>query len=302
VAKKYTVILIPEGTHQVKKFRTSLMFIPILILMVVASASAAGFWFYKFNQIQQSMPDVDSIERRASRQEAQIHAFDERLKEMKGTMTELKKFNKRLRILANLESPEDVDGVMGMGGPEASGADSGLRLTHTTSERKLRSMTGDLSRLEAESQAELLVQKELAKFLKERRSILACTPSVWPVRGWVTSGFGKRVSPFTGKKQFHSGIDISTRRGTPIIAPADGVVTFVGRDGSYGKLVAINHGHGIVTRYAHLHKYEVKKGQKIKRGDTIAQVGNTGRSTGPHLHYEVLLSGVPTNPKYYILD
>jgi murein DD-endopeptidase MepM/ murein hydrolase activator NlpD len=163
-------------------------------------------------------------------------------------------------------------------------------------------MRQELDELYAAGDAERQVQIELAKFLKERRSILASTPSIWPVKGWVTSGFGNRTSPFTGKKQFHAGIDISNKKGTPIVAPADGVVTFAGRRGSFGNMVMINHGHGLVTRYGHLSKFEVKVGQKVKRGQKIARVGNTGRSSGPHLHYEVLMSGVPTNPRYYILD
>jgi len=146
------------------------------------------------------------------------------------------------------------------------------------------------------------VQQQLAKFLKERRSVLAATPSIWPVRGWVTSSFGMRISPFTGRSQFHHGLDISTRTGSNIRAPADGVVTFVGRSGGYGKILVINHGNGLVTRYGHLRSFAVKIGQKVKRDQVIAYVGNSGRSTGPHLHYEVMLAGVPTNPMYYILE
>jgi murein DD-endopeptidase MepM/ murein hydrolase activator NlpD len=177
-----------------------------------------------------------------------------------------------------------------------------VRLSATNAERRLQVLQRDLDRLSAESETERLLQQHLAKFLKDRRSILASTPALWPVRGWVTSGFGTRISPFGKGRKFHAGVDISTRRGTPIIAPAGGVITFAGWEGGYGRMLAINHGQGIVTRYGHLQKFKVKLGQKVERGQAIALVGNTGRSTGPHLHYEVLLSGVPTNPMYYILD
>jgi murein DD-endopeptidase MepM/ murein hydrolase activator NlpD len=132
--------------------------------------------------------------------------------------------------------------------------------------------------------------------------MLASTPSIWPVRGWVTSGFGKRLSPFTGRKNLHTGIDIATRHGTVVVAPADGVVTRVTTKYDMGKLVEIDHGYGILTRYGHNSEILVRPGQRVRRGQPIARVGNTGRSTGPHLHYEVRLNGVPVNPMRYIVD
>ncbi len=179
---------------------------------------------------------------------------------------------------------------------------SGVKLTNTMGERRVMIMRRDLDQMANDAETERSIQKELAKFLQERRSVLASTPSVWPVHGWVTSGYGYRISPFTGKRQFHAGLDISTRTGSPIVSPAAGVVTFAGREGGYGNMLVINHGHGLVTRYGHLSSFAVKLGQKIARGQKVGAVGSTGRSSGPHLHYEVLMSGVPTNPRYYILD
>jgi murein DD-endopeptidase MepM/ murein hydrolase activator NlpD len=138
--------------------------------------------------------------------------------------------------------------------------------------------------------------------LEGQVNLLAATPSIRPTTGWVTSRFGYRKSPFTGARTFHSGLDIATRQGTPVVAPADGAITFAGPKGLMGNMLTIRHGHGIVTRYGHLSKIFKKVGAKVKRGDLIAHVGNTGRSTGPHLHYEVLLSGVPVNPARYILN
>jgi len=133
-------------------------------------------------------------------------------------------------------------------------------------------------------------------------SLLARTPSIWPTKGWVSSNFGYRVSPFTNEQEFHAGLDIVTRNKASIVAPADGIIASVGRDYGYGNIVTINHGNGLITRYAHLSKALVKKGQFVKRGENIALVGTTGRTTGPHLHYEVHLNGVPVNPKRYILN
>jgi murein DD-endopeptidase MepM/ murein hydrolase activator NlpD len=143
---------------------------------------------------------------------------------------------------------------------------------------------------------------ELHRFLEDQKVLLASTPSIWPAQGWLSSRFGYRQSPFTGQKEFHKGIDISARMNAPIVAPASGIVTYVGKDGGYGRVVRINHGHGVMTLFGHIEKALVKKGQRVKRGETIALVGNTGRSTGPHVHYEVHLNGVPVSPLRYILE
>lgn len=264
--------------------------------------ATGGYWFYRYQSLCEGLPGIQALKLQNQRQEAQIRVFSERLGNITQQMARLKAFNHRLRVLANLEESTEQAPLFGVGGPDGAGGGPGVRLSNTVQERRLQAMRRDLEQLTAAGEAEYQVQKQLAKFLQDRRSILASTPSVWPTHGWVTSGFGYRISPFTGKRQFHAGLDISTRRGTPIKAPADGVVTFAGREGGFGRVVVINHGHGLVTRYGHLSGFSVKVGQKVKRHQVIGQVGNTGRSTGPHLHYEVLLSGTPTNPRHYILD
>ncbi|TFG38306.1 MAG: M23 family metallopeptidase, partial [Syntrophobacterales bacterium] len=143
--------------------------------------------------------------------------------------------------------------------------------------------------------------QELLDFLKEQKSILASTPSIWPVMGWVTSGYGYRTSPFTGKREFHRGIDISTKVGDPVVAPAKGTAVKVAKKSDMGNMITIDHGNGIVTSYGHLLKMStIKRGQKVKRGDVIGYVGNSGRSTGPHLHYGICVSGIHVDPKRYL--
>jgi len=143
---------------------------------------------------------------------------------------------------------------------------------------------------------------ELEAFYRDQKVLLASTPSVWPVRGYLSAGFGNRNDPFTGQKDFHPGIDISTPLGTRVLAPADGVVISCGEKGGYGNAIIVDHGYDIVTRYAHLSRFNVKPGQRIHRGDVIGFVGNTGRSTAPHLHYEVWVRDQAQNPIHYILD
>lgn len=125
-------------------------------------------------------------------------------------------------------------------------------------------------------------------------------PNLWPVEGQVTGSFGQRIDPFNGEGAFHSGVDISAAVGTAVIAPADGVVTFADYLGGYGRAIMVDHGHGISTRYGHLSSFAVAAGQYIHRGDTIGYVGLSGRSTGPHLHYEVRINDVPVNPYKYL--
>ncbi|HUL72346.1 MAG TPA: M23 family metallopeptidase [Vicinamibacterales bacterium] len=132
--------------------------------------------------------------------------------------------------------------------------------------------------------------------VENQQALARATPSIWPVAGWLSSGFGNRTDPFTGQPDFHAGLDISADKGTPVRATADGVVESAGYNGNYGNCILITHGFGIATRFGHLSGYAVGIGQKVKRGDTIGYVGATGRATSSHLHYEILLNGQPINP------
>lgn len=143
---------------------------------------------------------------------------------------------------------------------------------------------------------------QLWESLSDSQSLLAATPSMRPSRGPIGSRFGYRADPINGKMKMHAGLDIVVPTGTPVRAPADGVVSFAGWDDYYGKLVSIDHGYGVLTRYGHNSQIYVQVGQKIDKYDVISAVGSTGRSTGPHLHYEVRVNGVPVNPANYILD
>lgn len=143
---------------------------------------------------------------------------------------------------------------------------------------------------------------QLDQYLLDKDSILKSTPTLLPTRGWITSYFGVRESPTSGRVKMHEGLDIGGKLGSPIVAPADGIVTFVGKKPGFGVLVQVDHGYGLESIYAHAEVATVKKGEIVGRGDMIARVGNTGYSTGPHLHYEIRVNGTPVDPLYYILD
>jgi murein DD-endopeptidase MepM/ murein hydrolase activator NlpD len=132
--------------------------------------------------------------------------------------------------------------------------------------------------------------------VEKREALMNATPSIWPIHGWLSAGFGMRPDPFTGERDFHPGLDISADKGTPILATADGVVDLAAPSGDYGNLVIVNHGYGLTTRYGHLSKFAVWVGKVVKRGDVLGYVGATGRATGPHLHYEILANGKLMNP------
>lgn len=143
---------------------------------------------------------------------------------------------------------------------------------------------------------------ELWESLSDSQSILAATPSIRPARGPIGSRFGYRIDPINGKTKMHAGLDIVVSPGTLVRAPADGVVSFAGWDDQFGKLVSVDHGYGVLTRFAHNSQIFVQVGQKVSKYDVISATGSTGRSTGPHLHYEVRVNGVPVDPANYILD
>lgn len=144
--------------------------------------------------------------------------------------------------------------------------------------------------------------EKLMEEAEKRKDRWNATPSIWPVKGWVTSGFGPRISPFTGRPALHDGLDIGASSKTPVRAPAHGRVTAIGFNSKLGYIVRVDHGYGIQTLYGHLAKYLVKNGQRIKRGDVVGLVGSTGLSTGPHLHYMVQVRGRAVNPRQYILE
>ncbi len=132
--------------------------------------------------------------------------------------------------------------------------------------------------------------------VESQQQLARATPSIWPLAGWLSSGYGNRKDPFDGSADFHPGLDIAANRGTPVRATADGTVSTAGYNGNYGNSVLIEHGFSISTRFGHMSRLAVREGQQIRRGDVVGYVGSTGRATGAHLHYEILVNGSPINP------
>jgi murein DD-endopeptidase MepM/ murein hydrolase activator NlpD len=247
------------------------------------------------------MGQLDEQRSTISSQRSQIQSFAEDINTLKSTIAALNEFEQKIRIMANLEHKNDSASLLAVGGSMPEDLDANLPLAQDH-DRLVREMHTQMQQVQQAGEVQENSFSSLLKSLEGKRNLLAATPSLHPTRGWISSNFGYRVSPFTGRKEFHRGLDIATREGTSIIAPADGVVTYSGKKWLMGNMITIDHGYGMVTRYGHISKLLKKKGNRVKRGEVIALVGNTGRSTGPHLHYEVRLNGVPVNPAKYILD
>jgi murein DD-endopeptidase MepM/ murein hydrolase activator NlpD len=208
------------------------------------------------------------------------------------------RFEDEVRVLADLEPVDDDVREVGVGGPEiAAPVLEDGSLTQT-----LTSLNIDVDRLLRQIRLQRHSFDEILGRLKAKTGELKGMPSIRPVdSGYISSTFGRRRDPFTGRISRHEGVDFSTRRGSRVFATADGVVKFAAYDGGYGYTIEIDHGNDIVTRYSHNSKLLVTRGQEVKRGDVIAYVGSSGRSSGPHLHYEVRVDGKLEDPIKYIL-
>jgi len=310
--KKISFVVLSNSGAPAKQMCASKASIRLVGVFILACLISVGYVVYDYFQLKQTMVHLQT---RASHltnelteiqsQRQQIQEFASEINSLKGHLVSLNNFEKKIRIIANIEKTDDSNNIFGVGGsiPEDLDARLPLMEKHNSLMRDMHEQINELNRASIHQKGEF---ESLLKSLEDQQNLLASTPAIRPIsrgeKSWVTSSFGFRRSPFTGQREFHRGFDISTRKGTPILATAEGVVTFVGKKGLLGNTVIIDHGHGMVTRYGHCSKFLKKRGEKVKRWEPIALVGNTGRSTGPHVHYEVRLNGIPVNPYKYILN
>lgn len=285
-----------------------------LVLLIVQGVFMAHYVIQSSQVLELTVLREDVVSMRE-----QTSSFSNSLEELKRRLLAMQEVNQRLKIMLGIEEQKQGDMVSGKGGSEqpvvggeplqgalpvigqapapvlAGAPPSGDLLT-------VNKVQEDISWLERQSKVEEQVLDALIEAAKDKAGRWAAMPSIWPVHGWVTSGFGPRVSPFTGLLAMHDGLDIGAAPNTSVQAPASGYVVSAGFEAKMGNVIQVDHGYGIETEYGHLAKILVKKGQKVKRGDVIALVGSTGRSTGPHLHYMVKIKGQSVNPRDYILD
>ena len=296
---KYFEVMVFGGDHLAcRQFR-----IPKSVIRFIMGASSfilvgAGFLLTLFIRDGLVVDKLKAAQLETQRLIAENNTYLEAAAEFEN---KLQLFEAKSTRLAQLVGDDnEYQAKMGLGGPEF--AESDIDKSVNLFNNELNSyMRNDLALLfrKASLVEERLSSAEEAYHTKQQ--LLDAVPSLLPANGWFSSAFSMRSDPFTGQRTFHKGLDISCDHGTPVYAPANGVITGRGRDEGFGKMVIINHGNGIVTKYAHLSKFNVSKGQRVKKGDLIAYVGSTGRSTGPHLHYEVYKNGQVVNPMKYII-
>jgi murein DD-endopeptidase MepM/ murein hydrolase activator NlpD len=284
----YTLILVPDARSAFRKIRVSVRLVRAVMGAAAAVVLALGGLLVHYARLSGQVSELNALRRENTALSEQTRRYADSLVQLQGRMAGLQSRVAKLGVMSGLEQTLPVGGMGGAtaidNGPPSHDPDITL---HALS-RRLSDLSERSERIES--------------FYADQTVLLSHTPSVWPVRGYLSSGFGNRVDPFTGGRDFHPGIDISAPRGTKIVAPADGVVVAVGRRGGYGNAIVIDHGYGTITRYGHLEAFNVRPGQRVRRGDVLGFVGNTGRSNAPHLHYEVWVNDKAQNPIHYILE
>jgi murein DD-endopeptidase MepM/ murein hydrolase activator NlpD len=293
--KGYTILILTDLSARARQLRVSQ---PMLGGILVGGAIAflmVVYLFYYYVAFQAHDGELKRLRRTVKVQQG----VATRLETLAQEVTRLHTFDDQIRRLAGMQEAESTV-AMGGGTLELQKAlEAGEQAEH---EQLIDRLYQDLQQLEREVALRAESLEAVTTYLNQQKDRLAATPSIWPTQGYVSSRFGSRISPFTGRQQQHTGIDVAAQRGTPILAAADGVVTFSGRLAGYGRAIVITHGFGFKTFYGHNQENKVRKGQHVKRGQEIGTVGSSGYSTGSHVHYEVLADGTPVNPLKYIID
>jgi murein DD-endopeptidase MepM/ murein hydrolase activator NlpD len=296
--RRWTLVLVPHGSEPSRIVEVSyglLRLVAGAVGGIVVLALLAGYAtishttdFSRAIRIQQENASL-------AREIGELHG---RLATLADTLTRISQRDARIRVLANLEPIDPQVQAAGIGGP----ASPEMGLAGLTVSRRTADIRVDLGALIRRANLLASSFKEAADSLALHTARLAATPSIMPTQGWLSSAFSSmRTHPILHMARPHEGIDVSAPMGSPIEAPAAGVVTDAGWETGYGNTITINHGFGIVTKFAHASKLLVKNGQRVSRGQRIALVGNSGLATGPHLHYEVHVNGRPVNPLKYVL-
>lgn len=302
--KSFTLIVVPDHSSAVRRYHIQKRFLLQVLGGVGVVALLGVIGTVRYFQLAR-----DAAENRILRDEnlalkMQLKSIRERIDHIGSTLDRVERFDQKLRAITLLSDPQRN---LAMGptesDPQAQQAGSvENQFTRLTTGDAPAVLSGKLDKLSAEATRQEQSLQQLHDYFQDQKSLLASTPSIWPARGWVTSDFGQRLDPYTADRVMHAGLDIAAPHGKDVVAPAEGTVVFAGLEGGYGNVLVIDHGYGIKTRYGHLAKITVKAGDRIKRGQIVAVVGNTGRSTGPHLHYEVRVNGIPQNPRKFILE
>jgi murein DD-endopeptidase MepM/ murein hydrolase activator NlpD len=285
-----------DGKTANLRIRSGFIVLIVIAVVTIVVTFAYNLTSYAKKEVDRSRLSQAEAENRVVR--AEIKRVEKEIMNLEDLIDSMESYDKQLRNYAPLQPLDDELRNMGVGGYTAPVQHESIS---PEMKEELANVTETLDNLLGRARLQKESYNELADHLQEKSYIRNHTPSIMPVNGWMLRGFGYQVDPFTGQVKMHEGLDIAAPIGTPIVAPADGTVRYAGDKKDYGLCVEIEHGYGFVTLYAHCQRIRVNSGMNIKRGEVIAYVGNTGRSTGPHLHYEVQIAHTPVNPLNYIL-
>jgi murein DD-endopeptidase MepM/ murein hydrolase activator NlpD len=316
---RYSIVIMPQSGYgpNIHRFTITGREIKIALSVVAGVAGVAVIAFLAASIYIQSMPNSEQLKRletensvlRTVMAQAQqkMALIDQKLNGIENMEVQIRRLTQvRDNARALSMGPVSEESVLNSLGTEPSGPRFNealiLKMEETFGVSDPEAILNKLDELFREAQGGELKLAELSAYVREQKFILTHTPSTWPVRGWVTSGFGSRPNPFTHSQQFHQGIDIDRELGAPVTVTGDGVVVFAGVQEGMGKMLVVDHGLGVQTIYAHLSDFSAAVGDQVNRGQRVGSVGNTGRSTGSHLHYEVRIHGIPRNPMQYIFD
>lgn len=305
----FTVMIIPHSERPTLIFNISLFLVQTLGFLVVVSIVLMMIFSYSYQHMRVELAEYSMKAEEYKLLREQVDFFAKETEMLQEKMKALEKLDTDIRVLMKhdpaIEKLDDTtqikiaQAVLESNSPYASRG-GGFQITRNPTTIR-EQMNADLEMIKNEMDAREDSLTQLRSAVQERHDRLAATPSIWPVRNArITSPFGYRRSPLNFRMEFHSGIDLATNYGAPVYAASDGVVTFSGWRSGYGWTVIISNDYGFTTLYAHNSQLLVKRGTKVSKGDIIAKVGSSGRSTGPHLHYEVWVNGSLVNPKEYL--
>jgi len=292
--RSFTILVVPHTGEQFRKLRLTSGGLRALTVSVALVAVAALFLAAHYLAFYRDLGELRELRLSNSELKRQNLDYELSVEHLNERVSSLQDFVRKLSVMAGLDTTLEADVDGGVGGPHD--------LDYTTTSGAFAEVKGELDRMRGELAGLEEKSRVLERFYEQNNLMLASTPSIWPVRGYFSSSFGIRNDPFTGEREMHYGIDISTMAGRPVVATAEGIVLYASRRGTYGNIVVIDHKFGVMTRYAHLSGFDTRAGQKVKRGDVVGFVGNTGRSRAPHLHYEVWVQDRPVAPLDYILE